>query len=43
MTPYGNSEALKIARDLDAKVETLLTAAASEKQVQRLGSERSAA
>ncbi len=28
---YGNSEALKVARDLDSKVEALLSAAASEK------------
>jgi hypothetical protein len=26
---YGNTEALKVARELDAKVETLLTAAAN--------------
>jgi uncharacterized protein (DUF302 family) len=30
LAPYGNSEALKIARDLDSKVEALLAAAASE-------------
>jgi hypothetical protein len=29
LAPYGNSEALKVARDLDAKVEGLLTLAAS--------------
>jgi len=28
LTSYGNSEALKVARDLDSKVESLLTAAA---------------
>jgi uncharacterized protein (DUF302 family) len=28
LAPYGNGEALKVARDLDAKVEVLLTAAA---------------
>jgi NADPH:quinone reductase-like Zn-dependent oxidoreductase len=28
LAPYGNAEALKVARDLDAKVEALLTAAA---------------
>jgi uncharacterized protein (DUF302 family) len=28
LAPYNNSEALKVARDLDAKVETLLSAAA---------------
>ena len=28
LAPYGNEEALKVARDLDAKIETLLTAAA---------------
>ena len=27
LAPYGNEEALKVARDLDAKVETLLTEA----------------
>jgi hypothetical protein len=26
---YGNAEALKVARDLDSKVESLLTAAAA--------------
>jgi hypothetical protein len=30
LAPYGNSEALKVARELDVKVEALLTAAASE-------------
>src|SRR5271167_2080937 len=29
LAPYGNKEALKIARDLDSKVESLLTAAAA--------------
>ena len=29
LTPYGNAEALQVARDLDIKVETILTAAAS--------------
>lgn len=29
LAPYGNSEALKVARELDAKVEALLSAAAS--------------
>ena len=29
LAPYGNSEALNIARDLDAKVETLLRQAAA--------------
>ena len=28
LEPYGNAEALKVARELDAKMETLLTAAA---------------
>jgi len=28
LPPYNNSEALKVARDLDEKVESLLTAAA---------------
>lgn len=28
LAPYGNAEALKVARELDAKVEALLTAAA---------------
>ena len=28
LAPYGNDEALKVARDLDAKIETLLTKAA---------------
>ena len=28
LTPYGNSEALNVARDLDAKVEDLLRQAA---------------
>jgi uncharacterized protein (DUF302 family) len=27
LAPYGNSEALKVARDLDAKIEAILTAA----------------
>jgi uncharacterized protein (DUF302 family) len=27
LSPYGNPEALKVAQDLDVKVETLLTAA----------------
>jgi uncharacterized protein (DUF302 family) len=27
LAPYGDSEALKVARDLDAKIETILTAA----------------
>ncbi len=31
LAPYGISEALKVARDLDAKVEALLTVAANEK------------
>jgi uncharacterized protein (DUF302 family) len=31
LAPYGNSEALKVAQDLDSKVEALLTAAATEK------------
>lgn len=31
LAPYGNPEALKVAQDLDSKVEALLTAAASEK------------
>ena len=31
LAPYGNSEALKVARDLDAKVEALLEVAASER------------
>ncbi len=31
LAPYGNSEALKVARDLDSKVEAMLSAAASEK------------
>jgi len=30
---YGNSEVLKVAQDLDSKVEALLTAAASETRV----------
>ena len=29
LSPYGNAEALKVARDLDAKVEALLASAAS--------------
>jgi uncharacterized protein (DUF302 family) len=29
LAPYGNSEALKIAQDLDAKIEAMLTKAAS--------------
>lgn len=29
LAPYGNAEALKVARELDAKVEALLSAAAS--------------
>ena len=29
LSPYGNPEALKVAQDLDIKVETLLTAAAA--------------
>ena len=29
LDPYGNKEALKVARDLDLKVESLLTAAAA--------------
>jgi uncharacterized protein (DUF302 family) len=29
LAPYGNAEALKVARDLDSKVEALLTAAAA--------------
>ena len=29
LAPYGNAEGLKIARDLDTKIETLLTAAAA--------------
>jgi hypothetical protein len=29
LDPYGNEEALKVARDLDSKVESLLTAAAA--------------
>jgi len=28
LAPYGNSDALKMARDLDAKIEAILTAAA---------------
>jgi hypothetical protein len=28
LAPYGNPEALRIAKDLDSKVEALLTAAA---------------
>jgi uncharacterized protein (DUF302 family) len=27
LAPYGNSEALKVARDLDAKIEAILTVA----------------
>jgi uncharacterized protein (DUF302 family) len=30
LAPYGNDEALKVARDLDAKIETLLTKAAGK-------------
>jgi len=29
LAPYGSTEALKVAQDLDTKIETLLTAAAS--------------
>ncbi|MCU1296763.1 MAG: hypothetical protein JWO91_1041 [Acidobacteriaceae bacterium] len=29
LAPYGNSQALKVAQDLDSKIETLLTTAAS--------------
>jgi hypothetical protein len=29
LDPYGNEEAMKVARDLDSKVELLLTAAAA--------------
>ena len=29
LTPYGNSDALKVAQDLDLKVETLLSEAAA--------------
>jgi uncharacterized protein (DUF302 family) len=29
LAPYGNDEALKVARDLDTKIETLLTKAAA--------------
>ena len=29
LAPYGNAEALKVARDLDSKIENLLTAAAA--------------
>jgi hypothetical protein len=29
LAPYGNEEALKVARDLDTKIEALLTAAAA--------------
>jgi uncharacterized protein (DUF302 family) len=29
LSPYGNAEALKVARDLDAKIEALLASAAS--------------
>jgi hypothetical protein len=28
LASYGNSEALKVAQDLDSKIETLLTSAA---------------
>jgi hypothetical protein len=28
LAPYGNSEAMKVARDLDSRVEAVLTAAA---------------
>jgi uncharacterized protein (DUF302 family) len=31
LAPYGNSEALKVARDLDLKIETLLRTVAAEK------------
>jgi len=31
LAPYGNAEALKVARDLDSKVEALLKVAASER------------
>ncbi len=31
LAPYRNSEALKVARDLDSKIEALLEAAASER------------
>jgi uncharacterized protein (DUF302 family) len=31
LAPYGNKEALKVARDLDTKVEALLTTAANKK------------
>ena len=29
LRPYGNAEALKVAKELDAKVEALLTSAAA--------------
>lgn len=29
LAPYGNAEALAVARDLDSKVESLITAATS--------------
>ena len=29
LAPYGNEEAIGVARDLDSKVESLLTAAAA--------------
>jgi hypothetical protein len=29
LAPYGNSDALKVAKDLDLKVETLLSEAAA--------------
>jgi hypothetical protein len=29
LSPYGNAEALKVARDLDANVEALLASAAT--------------
>ncbi len=29
LAPYGSEKALRVARDLDAKVESLLTAAAA--------------
>jgi len=29
LTSYGNTEAVKVARELDAKVEAMLTAAAN--------------
>jgi uncharacterized protein (DUF302 family) len=30
LAPYGNAQALQVAKDLDAKVEALLTAAAAD-------------